>query len=304
MWLYCTCFFLSRTYENASKTTRERNFLYDRCVAKDGNPLKYTLGSVSFIQKEAQTFLFVTGIVMQVVTTLFYAAMVAVSWTDITKEIIYALLFAGSVALFIIGLVRAKKEKAQSENTPTPHQLRRASTIIKLINYVLRLALIGLAVWVILTEPNVSNGFLLATIISGILFMLGLLIELVVFVSLRYVDYITYALKRDIEENGIINAGKTIADPMSLVERWTSKWAGKAEKQPERTPKEQAMEENILAQREADLKQKEKLDAEKKQQQKAERKARRGRIKENIKTIWHNATHPKKKEKKDDNQAS
>ena len=264
---------------------------------KDKNPFKHTLGSISFIKNEVLRIAKVTSIIVQVITALFYAYMAVVNYQSWVYETAYALLFIASVILFILSLVYQKKDEDEAETTSKRKQtIRRIKFILKALNYVVRLFLIGIAVFAIITDANTSNAFLLATIVSGTLFFIGLIMEIIGFLVLRYVDYLTFAINRDIEESAVLNAAKNVANPMKFMEAITDRMAGRKEEERAFTAKEEAMEANIISQRNEDLRKKSEKDEKNKQEKAKENEEHKKRIKENLRTIRDKIFKPKDKQ--------
>ena len=269
---------------------------YHDGMDKDKNPFKHTLGSISFIKNEVLKIAKVTSIIIQVITALFYAYMAVVNYQSWVYEIAYALLFIASVVLFILGLVYQKKDEDEAEAASKKKQhFKRAKFLLKSLNYVVRLFLIGIAVFAIITNANTSNAFLLTTMVSGTLFFIGLTMEIIGFLVLRYVDYLTFAINRDIEENAVLNVAKNVANPMKFMEAITDRMAGRKEEERTFTSKEEAMEDNIISQRNEDLRRKSAKDEKNKQEKAKENEEHKKRIKENLRTIRDRFFKPKDK---------
>lgn len=249
------------------------------------HPFPRTSAAITITQKELTTILKVINIAVQAVTMVYYAIMMYVSYPSLVFMIVYTVLFGVSAALFVVSFALSERKGEWKEEAKLREKKKRkVSLILKIINYVIRLGLIGVAVYDIVRGQN-SGLAIASTVVSGILFLFGLVIESALRLFDHYIDFFSFALKRDYEEHRIVSGiSKFKENPFGLIENITGSLAGK-EKEDPRTPKEKALEEKLMATYQENKKAKDEEKALQKVERDHKRNESKKRIAENIQKI-------------------
>ena len=255
-------------------------------MSKDAHLFPRTAASISIIKNEILKIQKVLGIVIQAFTMAFYGIMVYVNHTILFRVIAYSLLLTLSISLFILGFLLNAKEGESKESTLSKDRRKRKITLyLKGGNYLVRLALIGFAIYSIVKGPA-NDLMIIATIGSAIIFLAGMIMDIIGLLLLRYIEMLSFSIKRDIEENKFFDAANKVSHPIKIVEAFTDKLAGNEKPKKELNPKQQALEDKLLQQRKRDFDKEQEKKKSKKMAEKQEHEVSKARIKENLKKIF------------------
>ena len=254
----------------------------------NAHPFPRTSAAITILQDEISFFLRIIGIVIQTITIGFYGVMVYLNYQSVPRVVAYTVLTVVSLTLFILGFVLSPREGDMEEQAKKRRRQKQKVTLIfKTLNYVARLGLIVLALIDIVAGTATQVG-IVATTVSGILFISGLLLEIIAQLVIHYTDFLGFALSRDVEEHRILSGiGETRQNPYHIVEKVTDVLAGnKQNPKDDLTPRQKRLDDKLMGQYQENKSKKAVKEDRQREINAAKRQRSKLRIKENLKRIF------------------
>ena len=178
------------------------------------NPIETgnTIASINIVRKEVTAILRVVNIVVQVFVLPYYVYLIYKNWTDPFYIVVYGLLLFVSVLAFILELILNRKLRNKDEELAKKKMakgVRINSLVFKGLKYAVRLLILGIAAFQIVTKDDLTALYVVTTVLSAIMIIGQILLDVFVSLCLRYFEFIRLGFEADMRESPILNMGKS-----------------------------------------------------------------------------------------------
>ena len=180
---------------------------------------KHTLSRISRIKKDLNNVITVISYISMAIFLAYYIYLLILNLHEYFYIIIYSSLIAVIVSLFIIELIiRDNKKILKNEKRLVAEKKRRWKTIIKVIKFLAKFALVFVALYETFTNFNLSISNMI-NICSLITLILQVLIEIVIYYIVLQIDYFRLSTELDLDASGtVIKKLMKVINPIKNLE--------------------------------------------------------------------------------------
>lgn len=162
---------------------------------------KHTFAAIDIIKKELSKIANVLSIILMILFSLFYVGSIIININSIFHIIAYSVLLLAVIVTFIVETaLKIKNSDFRKEARIKEEKRRLAILIIKIIRYLTQFAIISVALIFSFVNNSFDSNFLIA-IVTGVIWVLSIIMDIVLSTINKYVDYLKIGFKLDFDES-------------------------------------------------------------------------------------------------------
>ena len=165
---------------------------------------KHTLSRVSKIKKDLIKVMLVVSYISIAAILAYYIYLAIQNINEYLYLTIYSCLIVLILSLFIVELtIKENKKILKNEKRLIAEKKRRCKAVIKIIKFIAKSALVGIAIYETFTNFNLTLSNVI-NICSAVILVVQILLEIVINYIIKQIDYFRLSAELDLEESGAI----------------------------------------------------------------------------------------------------
>ena len=206
-------------YERELTTFNYNLLLLTRTMHMAFLETKHTLSRVNKIKRDLIKVVSAVSYISMAAFMAYYIYLVICNLTNYLYLSIYSCLILIILSSFIIELcVRKERKFLKNERRLVSEKKRRIKTVVKIIKFLAKSVLVGIAIYETVTNFDMSLSNI-ANIGSAVMLVVQVLLEIVINYIVKQIDYFRLSIELDLDESGtIIKRIMNIVNPMKSME--------------------------------------------------------------------------------------
>lgn len=180
---------------------------------------KHTLSRVNKIKRDLLKTISIISYISMLAFLAYYIYLAVQNLHEYFYLAIYSCLIVVILSLFIIEIcIKEDRKFLKNEKRLVAEKKRKSKTCIKIIKFIIKAILIGVAIYETITNFNltISN---IVNICSAVLLVVQIILEFIIHYIIKQIDYFRLSTELDLEESGaIIKKIMNMINPMKNLE--------------------------------------------------------------------------------------